>query len=175
MPAKPQWLLQIPVIIEQLRALGIPVVDRAMCEQIFGVRRRRAIELMHWFGGYRSANTILLDRADLIERLELLKGRPEVELEQQRKKRLSGELDRLSRYRAAASVVIRVHSTHVGSLPAGVDFTPGRMTLEYTGVEDLFAKLYSLAQTAAGDLEAFRKTAESAAGCGTDLPSDGGS
>jgi hypothetical protein len=63
-PAKARWLLQIPVILEQLRTLDAPVADRAMCEQIFGVRRRRAIELMHCFGGYQAGNTVLLDRMD---------------------------------------------------------------------------------------------------------------
>ena len=63
MPAKPQWMLQIPAMLTQLRALDVPVIDRGLCEKIFGVHRRRAVELMHRFGGYRSGNTVLIDRA----------------------------------------------------------------------------------------------------------------
>src|SRR4051794_21891919 len=108
MPAKPQWLLQIPAAIAELRAVDVPVVDRAVCERIFGVRRRRAVQLMHRFGGYQSGNTILLDRAALIRRLEELESTSEVGRERQRKARLSEKLDGLHRYRAAASVSIPV-------------------------------------------------------------------
>ena len=59
MPAKPQWLLRIPAIREYLRGMDCPVLDRASCERLFGVRRRRAIELMHFFGGYKAGNTVL--------------------------------------------------------------------------------------------------------------------
>ena len=41
MPAKAQWLLRVPEILEELRALDVPVVDRAVCERLFRLRRRR--------------------------------------------------------------------------------------------------------------------------------------
>jgi hypothetical protein len=45
MPAKPEWLLRLPDIRAELEHLDVPVVDRAGIERIFGLRRRRAIEL----------------------------------------------------------------------------------------------------------------------------------
>ena len=54
MPAKAPWLLLIPAIIEQLETYDVPVVDRAVIERVFGLRRRRAIELLHRFGGYQA-------------------------------------------------------------------------------------------------------------------------
>ena len=81
-----------------------PVVDRGACEKLFGVGRRQAIELMHGFGGYRSGNAVLLDRA---------------------------------------------------ALPAGVSFGAGRMTVEFSGVEDLLSKLHGLAQRAAAEFDSF--------------------
>jgi hypothetical protein len=42
MPLKPSWLIHLPEIISQLSELAIPVVDRAVCELVFGVKRRRA-------------------------------------------------------------------------------------------------------------------------------------
>lgn len=72
MPAKPQWLLQIPQILEQLRAMDVPVVDRGACEKLFGVRRRQAVDLMHRFGGYQSGNAVLLDRGALIIQLQAI-------------------------------------------------------------------------------------------------------
>src|SRR4029077_8723306 len=44
MPAKAPWLLRIPEIAAMLEILDVPVVDRAMVERLFGLRRRRAIE-----------------------------------------------------------------------------------------------------------------------------------
>jgi hypothetical protein len=155
-PAKAQWLLQIPKIVEQLRCMDVPVVDRAGCEQLFHVGRRRAIELMHDFDGYQSGNTVLLDRQDLIQRLELLDAGPEVCWERQRKIRLSEQLRTWDRHRTAASVTIPVNAAIAPTLPAGLSFAAGRMTLEFGSVEDLLAKLYALAQAAGEDFDLFR-------------------
>jgi hypothetical protein len=77
MPAKPSWFTRIPDILDELKLLDTPVVDRHICELLFGVRRRRAVELMQRFGGYRTGNTIVLDRAELIHSLERLQGSPD--------------------------------------------------------------------------------------------------
>jgi len=160
-PAKSQWLLRIPAIREYLRGMDCPVLDRASCERLFGVRRRRAIELMHFFGGYKAGNTVLLDRQNLIQQLEVLESGPLVEHERQRKARLTEQLDTLHRHRAAASVLIRVPPVPKDSLPGGVGFSAGRMTLEFGSVQDLLAKLYALAQAAAADFDLFRTVVNS--------------
>src|ERR1035441_1038896 len=40
MPARPQWLLRTPPIVEEIAALDLPVIDRAVIERTFGVCRR---------------------------------------------------------------------------------------------------------------------------------------
>ena len=160
MPAKSQWLLQIPTIIEQLRAIAVPVIDRTVVERIFGVRRRRAVELMRRFGGYRAGNAILLDRSGLICQLEAVGAGAEVAQERRRKERLSEKLDSLHRHRAAAAVQIPVLSRVAGTLPEGVMLETGRLTVEFAGVEQLLSRLYGLVQAAAEDYEQFRQTAE---------------
>ena len=92
MAAKSRWLLQIPNIIDQLSLLDTPVVDRAVCESVFGVRRRRAIDLMQRFGGYQAGNTVLIDRTVLITQLQGMLNNPEVHGERQRKQRFSEHL-----------------------------------------------------------------------------------
>jgi len=62
MPAKALWLLQIPEIVSLLETFDVPVVDRAIIERLFGLRRRQAIELLHRFGGYQAGRTFLVDR-----------------------------------------------------------------------------------------------------------------
>jgi len=69
MPARAEWLLNIPKILKQLAVLDVPVVDRATCEKLFG-RRRRAIGLIRHFGGYQTGRTLLVDCVALIARLE---------------------------------------------------------------------------------------------------------
>jgi hypothetical protein len=86
----------------------------------------------------------------------VLESSPEVTRERERKARLTEQLDTLRRHRSAASLIIPVRPVIAGTLPAGVGFGPGRMTIEFAGVEDLFAKLFALAQVASGDLDAFR-------------------
>jgi hypothetical protein len=67
MPTKKTWLLRLPEIREELSAMKVPVVDRAVFELLFGVRRRRAIQLLHYFDGYQSGRTFLV----FIYRVEL--------------------------------------------------------------------------------------------------------
>jgi allophanate hydrolase subunit 1 len=50
-----------------LEACALPVLDRASFEQEFGLRRRRAIELMHGFGGYQAGRTFLGSLQELLK------------------------------------------------------------------------------------------------------------
>ena len=68
--------MRVPQIISQLSAFEAPVVDRATCEALFCLKRRRAITLMQHFGGYRVGNASLLDRLALLIHLRQLKESP---------------------------------------------------------------------------------------------------
>ena len=124
MPAKPRWLIKIPQIIEELSALHVPVIDRVICQRMFGVRRRRAVELMKSFGGYESANVMLLDRLGVIDQLNKIAAGEEVAHEVGRKERLAAKIAEASRYRSAAAVCLVVPREAVNrtlpDLPAGV-------------------------------------------------------
>src|SRR5438067_13678555 len=106
MPAKAAWLLKIPEIVAQLEVFDVPVVDRAIVERLFGLRRRRAIELLHRFGGYQAGRTFLVDRRLLIEHLRRLADGEEFQREVQRKERLDHAVDQLRRSQVAARVKI---------------------------------------------------------------------
>ena len=152
-PAKAQWSLRVPEILQELRALDPPVVGRGACEKLFGIRRRQAVQLMHGFGGYRSDNTVWLDRAALVIQLEAIAAGSEVEREHQGKAHLAEKIQTLHRYRAAAAVRIPIVPVAVGELPAGVTLGGGRMIVEFSTVEDPLSKLYGLAQWASGAQE----------------------
>ena len=74
MPTKSEWLLRLPEIRAELEDLEVPVVDRAGIERIFGLKRRRAIGLMHQFGGYQTGRTFLVERQGLLRILEALQS-----------------------------------------------------------------------------------------------------
>ena len=163
MPAKPAWLLHIPEIVAQLERLSVPVVDRAIVEGLFGLRRRRAIELLHRFGGYQTGRTFLIDRRLLIEHLLHLGEGEEFESESRRKQRLGEAVDELRRSQAAAGVRIPVRpecARRVSDLPVGVVLEAGHLGVDFCGAEDLLAKLYELSQAAAQDFDRFRAAAE---------------
>jgi len=163
MPAKPAWLLHIPDIVAELEVLSVPVVDRAIVESLFGLRRRRAIELLHRFGGYQTGRTFLIDRRLLIEHLQHLGEGEEFESESRRKQRLGEAVDELRRGQAAAGVRIPVRSEcarRLSDLPVGVVLEAGHLGVDFSGAEDLLAKLYELSQAAAQDFDRFRAAAE---------------
>ena len=163
MPANPEWLLKVTDIQAQLDALDTPVVDRGMIERIFGVRRRRAIQLMHAFGGYQSGKTFLIERRELIEKLDELAQAPEFLYENRRRQKLTATLDEGWKMRAAHAIRIPVAADScyrsMADLPAGVCLADGRLIVEFAGVEDLLSKLYELAQAAANDFERFSAAA----------------
>ncbi len=161
MPAKAQWLLRIPEILEELSALDVPVVDRAVCERLFRLRRRRAIDLMRGFGGYQAGRTFLIDRPKLAAQLESMRDSQDFKMEWQRKERLAERLEALRRLQAGARVAIPVEaealSRRLRDLPAGVSLSRGALHIQFESPEELLSKLFELAQAIANDYEAFAK------------------
>jgi hypothetical protein len=164
MPAKPQWLLRLPDILIELSILGTPIVDRATIERLFGLKRRRAIQLMHQFAPCQAGRTLFLDRLDLIRRLRQLAAGPEFTYENRRKQRLVEALEKVRKLRAAAQVAIPVSTDalqrKMKDLPPGIILRPGHLEVQFHTAEELLAKLFELAQAVANDFEAFRSATE---------------
>jgi hypothetical protein len=161
MPAKAQWLLRVPEILAELSALDVPVVDRAVCERLFRLRRRRAIDLIRCFGGYQAGRTFLIDRPQLIAQLEQIRDSPDFKMEWHRKERLAERLDAIRRLQSGARVAIAVKPEalrhRLPDLPQGVGLTPGALHIQFDSPEELLSKLFTLAQAIANDYEAFEK------------------
>lgn len=165
MPAKPAWLLHLSEIVEQLEVFDVPVVDRAIVERVFGLHRRRAIELLHRFGGYQAGRTFLIDRRLLIGHLRGLIEGEEFQREKCRKERLVGTIDQLQRYHAASRVKIPRpldDDRMMASLSSGIVLEHGHLHIEFAGTEELLAKLYELSQAASNDFDRFREAADPA-------------
>jgi hypothetical protein len=159
MPAKAAWLLKIPQIITMLQSFDVPVVDRGVIERLFGLRRRRAIELMHHLGGYQAGKTFLVDRRVLIGHLQHLAAGEDFEREHRRRERLDHAIDEVRRHQVAARVQIpvppEVYCRKLADLSTGVALEPGHLHVEFSGAEDLLGKLFELAQAAANDYDRF--------------------
>jgi hypothetical protein len=164
-PGKAQWFLHIPAIVVMLEAFDVPVVDRAVIERLFGLRRRQAIELLHRFGGFQAGRTFLIDRRVLIDHLRRLAEGEDFERETSRKERLDQAVDQIRRQRAAASVRIPVQpdvfSQKVAGLPETIVIEPGHLHIEFSGTEDLLSQLYQIAVAASNDFNFFRSATES--------------
>ena len=163
MAARKLWLLRVPEIRLEVAALQVPVVDRILFERLFHVRRR-AVQLMHTFGGYQTGQALLSDRAVLLRQLEALEAGTEFAIEQGRKQRLLDSLERVRKHRAAAAVRIPVEAEaaarSVASLPPGICLQADSLHVDFRGAEDLLGKLYALAQTVGNDFEAFQAVVE---------------
>ncbi len=160
MPAKPQWLLRVPEIIETLEAITAPVVDRACLEILFHVSRRRAIQLLDHFGGYQAGKMFLIDRLELLRELELLRNSEAFSREKKRRGRVLDELEevsRLQRARAVKFAVSRAEVEKARGLPQGVRVEPGRLVVDFEGIEELLGRLFQVSQSAARDFPAFEK------------------
>jgi hypothetical protein len=161
MPAKAQWLLRIPEILAEVSALDVPVLDRAVCERLFRLRRRRAIDLIRGFGGYQVGRTFLVDRPKLVAQLEQIRDSPNFKMEYRRKERLSEKLDAIRRLQAGARVAIAVEPEtlrqRLPDLPAGVTLNPGALHIRFQSPEELLSQLFALAQAIANDYETFEK------------------
>lgn len=161
MPAKARWLLRVPEILAELSGLDVPVVDRAVCERLFRLRRRRAIDLIRCFGGYQIGRTFLIDRPKLVEQLEQIRDSPDFKMEWRRKERLAEKLDAIRRLQAGARLAIAVEPEvlrqRLPDLPPGVSLSPGELHVQFLSAEELLAKLFALAQAIANDYETFEK------------------
>lgn len=146
-----------PEIVRQLSSLDSPVVDRTACEKIFGLKRRRAIDVMQHFGGYRSGNTILLDRIALIAKLQQFSHSPDLIIEFRRKKRIAQELEDANRYRRAKHIPLQVPNAiqtfQLADLHPDISLKPGTLIVHFNSSEELFTRLYELSQVAANDFD----------------------
>ena len=138
-------------------------MDRAAIEEVFGVRRRRAIELLHHFGGYLAGKTFLVDRASLLRQLEILENGGQFRQERARRRRLSEDLEVASGALRARSVPIQASpeafDRHLDELP-GVQLRPGELRIEFKGTEDLLRQLLELAMAIKNDFGRFEEICE---------------
>ena len=88
--------------------VSLPVLDRAVMQSVFGLRRRQAIELMHRFGGYQAGRTFLVERTRLIAELEKVVAGEEYQREVARLEKLASTVAKFQHAQRAREVRIPV-------------------------------------------------------------------
>ncbi len=160
MAPKATWLLRLTEIQAAIEAMQAPLLDRASLELAFGVRRRRAIELMHRFGGYQAGKTFLVDRTSLLRQLKAIEQGAEFQQERTRRRNLAEELDRTRLALPGKAVRIEapavVFDRHLADLPR-VLLRRGELRIEFAGAEDLLRQLLELAMAIQNDFERFEE------------------
>lgn len=137
----------------------MPVVDRAVIQEVFDLGRRQSIELMHRFGGYQAGRTFLIERNRLIAELDAIGSSGEYQREVARHEKLTTAVAKLQRERRAKEVRFDVppgvRETRIATLPESVHLEPGKLEIDFSGSQDLLAKLFALSQAAANDYDGF--------------------
>jgi hypothetical protein len=164
MPSQPAWFHRLDEILETLCGMESTHLDRLAVQRLFGVRERRARQLMAGLPGLRAGNASAVLRQALIARLEETAAGGLFQWETNRRGRLVDELDRTRRQLAARRVRIPaaadVEERRLRDLSGDIALKPGELRIEFYGAEDLAAKLLELSKAMSNDWPAFMRAVE---------------
>ena len=166
MPARPRWHAKLDDIRQSLTDMDVPVIDRPTIEQLFGVGRRQANNLMRIHHGYQLGTSKVGARDKLLAGLEKMGAhRGVATAETTRKSRLIEALEAIQRRPRPRRIVPpppppRPAST---SLPPGFTVSaPGELKLEFSTPEELLGRIQSLLEAAVKDFASFELSLEPA-------------
>jgi hypothetical protein len=164
MPSQPAWFHRLDEILETLRVMESSHLDRLAVQKLFGVRERRARQLMAGLPGLRAGNAFAVSRQALVARLEETAAGGLFQWEVNRRSRVVEELDRSRRMLAARRVRIPaaadVEERRLRDLSGDIALKPGELRIEFYGAEDLAAKLLELSKAMSNDWPAFMRAVE---------------
>lgn len=161
MPRHTEWIQRIPTALSELRALPCPTIDRRTFQSLFHLSPRQSIRILSSLGCYSAGKSLLIERNDLIAKLETIGSSDTVRFEQSRHDRVSRHLERFRADQHSRRKRIAVTpdslSTRITSLPPGVSLQPGILDIRFSSAEDLLSKLFALAQAISTDYAAFEQ------------------
>jgi len=164
MPAQPAWFHRLDEILDTLRGMPSSHLDRQAVQKLFGVRERRARQIMAGLPGLKAGNAAAVLREALIKRLEETAAGGAFQWEVNRRARVVDELDRTRRDIAARRVRIPaapdVEDRRFAELSSDIKLRPGELRISFFGAEDLAAKLLELSKAMANDWTEFAKVVE---------------
>jgi hypothetical protein len=130
-------------------------LDRQAVERVFGVRERRARQLMAGLPCLQVGNAVAVSRGALIERLENTSAGDRFQWEMGRRARLIKSLETLRKHAAARRVEVSAAADArdrlFRDLSPDIEVRPGELRIRFAGGADLAAKLFELSQAMAND------------------------
>jgi hypothetical protein len=161
MPAKPTWFHKLDDVLQELRGLSAPYLDRRAVERLLGVGERRARELMMGVPCVQIGNAVAVERSAFIAKLDRVSRSPEWARETVRRERVENILADLRHAARARKVelpsVVQKTSREALQLSPEVHLRPGELTVHFDGAKDLATKLFELSQAMIRDWEYFEK------------------
>jgi hypothetical protein len=161
MPAQPIWYHRLPAILAEVEELQTGYLDRSAVEKLFGIRERRARQIMSRLPCVQVGNAIAVERPGLIRFLRSIADEEKFQWEVGRRSRLAEELERVRLQLSARKVSIPTPADRIGvALAERTQLRPGELRITFHDAEDLAAQLFQLSQAMASDWSAFKKAAE---------------
>jgi hypothetical protein len=137
---------------------------RADIERLLGVRRRRAILLLHRLAAQRRAGVLVATRASLIAYLEQAWNQEAAEQALVQNRQVSAALAQARRALLLPSIPLpppaKLSEITFDGLPAGIRLTRTELAVAFSSAPDLLEKLFTLAQAFANDYESLESALE---------------
>jgi hypothetical protein len=161
-PAKPIWFSHLNEVIAELRSLPRPYLDRAAVQELLGVGRRRAQQIMAPCVSVRVGSSAVVDRDALITHLQRISSGEEAYYEAQRQRRFAATLERMHRElvegrRVLVAAPVAIVNTELDGLPAGVQLDRGHISIDFDEPREALEKLYALAMAIGNDMGGFER------------------
>jgi hypothetical protein len=159
LPTHATWLERAPDILEEILSEETPpILDREAIENLFGIRRRQAIALLHRFDGYKVGRTFIVPRDTVVAFLREILTSGAIEETTAKKKAVIAFLEEAKQALQLPSIPLpsntKLSEITFDGLPSGIRLQPDELTIHFHGATDLLQKLFSLSQALANDFEA---------------------
>lgn len=160
MPDKPTWYGHLPEVLAALKALPYPWVDRATLQELLGVGRRRAQQILRPCVTHQVGANGVADRDRLIEYLQQLAAGETAVYEQRRRQRVASTLAALHKLAVESPRVLveapaKVVNMTLAGLPEGVIIAQGEVCVRFDQPHQALERLLALAMAIGNDYEAF--------------------
>jgi hypothetical protein len=162
MPDKPVWCGHLDEVVAELRALPYPWVDRATLEQLLGVRRRRAQQILQPCVRQQVGTNGVADREEVIAHLKRLASGESVYYERRRRQKFARSLSALQKAwveqpKILVEAPVDIVNQELADLPPGVTLQPGEIRVQFSTAVEALEKLLALAMAAGNDLDGFER------------------
>lgn len=162
MPLHPTWLARIPALLETLQADTAPAAfTRRDLECLLGVRRRRAILLLHRMGAGRRGSELIAPREAVLRYLQERWNEEAAARAADQERQVAVTLAEARRALTLPRIPLpspaqRSAITFAG-LPAGIRLTREDLVVTFSSAQDLVEKLFTVAQALANDYESLEQ------------------